>query len=220
MGEQAQGLKAAVALTEGDAAGNGPGEPQATQLALYPADQLGALPQDPGARQAQLRRGPGRPPGALNRKTQDWAQLIVRKYRSPLIFLAEVYSRRVGDLAAELGCKPIEALEIQRRAASELAPYLHGKMPVQVEVKGNLPLLVLGDPAQILEGVAAELGGDALPSLAQLQPVENQALSATPAAGVGQPELDSTGNAQADQQDSAAEPLIADQPASQPEEQR
>ena len=215
-GEAGQGIKAAVALTEGDDAP----APQATQLALYPAAELGDLPSDRAQRAEQLRRGPGRPPGALNKKTSDWARFILERYRSPLVFLAEVYSRRVQDLAAEIGAKPAEALEIQRRAAEALAPYLHGKMPVQVEVKGNLPLLVLGDPAKILEGVAEELGADALPNLALLQPVEYQSLSATDQTEVGQPDLDSSGNAQSDQHDSAPDPLISDQSDSQVQEDK
>lgn len=210
----AEGLKAAVALTEGAAE---PAERPAQQLALYPAEALDELPLDKAARQAEL-RGPGRPKGSINRKTQDWAKLILGKYRSPLEFLAELYCRPVHDLVAEIGCKPAEALEIQRRAAEGLAPYVHGKMPVQVEVKGNLPLLVLGDPARILEGFAEAIDAEALPNLADLQPVENQGLSASPGGEVGQPELDSGDKAQSDQQLDRPGPLIADQPAPQQEE--
>lgn len=217
MGEAGQGLKAAVDLTAGAAAAP---EPQATQLPLYPAEQLGEVTETTAiARQAAL-RGPGRPPGRMNKKTEEWAQLILGKYRSPLVFLAEVYSRRVGDLALELGCKPVEALEIQRRAASELAPYLHGKMPVQVEIRGNLPMLVLGDPAKILEGFAAEIEQGALPDLSQLQPIENQGLSEGEDSGLARGDLPADENTQSDQAHGEGEPLIADQPAGQLEEQK
>lgn len=204
---EAQGLKAAVALTEGEAA---PVEAQATQLALYPAAQLGELPAEKVARTEAL-RGPGRPKGAINRKTTDWAKFILGRYRSPLEFMAELYSRRTIDLAAEIGCKPAEALVAQVRAAEGLAPYLHGKMPVQVEVKSNIPLLVLGDPREMLGKFLEQLDPDLLPDLSQLQPVADQGLSGEGGGEVGQPELDSGDNAQADQQLEPDRTLISDQ---------
>ncbi|HNH64373.1 MAG TPA: hypothetical protein PKY43_12240 [Thauera aminoaromatica] len=201
-----------MALTEGAAEAV---EPEATQLALYPADQLDALPAEPGARVAEL-RGPGRPKGRMNRKTSDWAKFILSRYRSPLEFMAEVYSRRTIDLALEIGCKPAEALAAQVRAAEGLAPYLHGKMPVQVEVKSNLPLLVLGDPGAVLGQFLDQVDPDLLPDLSQLQPIEtiegNQGLGDEPAGQVGQAELDSDGKAQADQQLEGTGQLISDQP--------
>jgi len=205
------GLKAAVALT---AEAEVPVEEQATQLALYPAAQLGELP-EAGAERVQALRGPGRPPGRINRKTSDWAKYILGRYRSPLEFMAELYSRRTIDLALEIGCKPAEALVAQVRAAEALAPYMHGKMPVQLEVKSNLPLLVLGDPSAVLGQFLEQLDPDLLPDLSQLQPIEtiegNQQVSDVIAGEVGQPELDSSDNAQSDQQVEAERTLISDQ---------
>lgn len=89
------------------------------------------------------RRGPGRPAGALNKLTVGWRDYLLAKYQSPLIGMAETAARSVWDLAAELGLeKPtfeqlVELLKIQEKAKVDLAPYLHSKMPVEVEVKGK-----------------------------------------------------------------------------------
>ena len=60
-----------------------------------------------------------------NRRTQEWVEFILSQYRSPLVVLAETYSRSVEDLARELGCDKLEAFERQQAAAVALAPYLH-----------------------------------------------------------------------------------------------
>lgn len=169
-------------------------------LPLLPADEVAMLPLDPVARGAALRggtrRGPGRPAGAINKKTQDMARMILAKYQSPLVFLAETYSRKVSDLAIELQCKPVEAFQVQLRAAQELAPFLHGKMPVEVNVRGELPMLLLGDPAMF----AAQYGIE-----------ENQGFNLLDLQPVGQPELDNAAESEDSCGSRDAEPLIADQ---------
>lgn len=134
----------------------------AVQLPLMPADQLDLIPQDVNRTRA-LREGPrppGRPPGARNKSTNDWRDFILARYRSPLVAMAETYSRSVHDLAKELGCTLLEAFRLQQQAASELAPYVHGKMPVEVAIDANgLPMLVLADPAAIAASLAAKGSG-------------------------------------------------------------
>lgn len=129
---------------------------EAVQLPLLPTDLLDGLPVEPMARRAQLRAGTGRagrPPGAKNRSTEDWRRYLLSQYASPLEVLAQMMSRRTIDLADELGCKPVEALAIQKSAAAELAPYLHSRMPVEVNHNGALPIFlnietgILADPA-------------------------------------------------------------------------
>lgn len=78
----------------------------------------------------------GRPAGSVARHTAEWRRLMLERYRSPLIVMAEAYSRPVAELAAELGCTRREAFEIQQRAAAELAPYVHSKMPIAVQGEG------------------------------------------------------------------------------------
>lgn len=102
----------------------------------------------------------GRPPGAVNRATADWRAYILARYPSPLVALAETYSRPVEVLAAELGCTKAEAMAMQMRAAAELAPYLHGKMPVEVNLNGAglVSLTLITGQAQGAGGVETVLG--------------------------------------------------------------
>jgi len=106
--------------------------------------------------EVDARRGPGRPPGATNRRTQDWVDYILARYRSPLIVLAEMFSRPVGQLAKELDCTRAEALRYQIAAAKELAPYVHAKMPVAVQIDGKgvvqLVIETVGEVAKPITG--------------------------------------------------------------------
>lgn len=94
--------------------------------------------------------GPGRPAGAQNRMTRDIRKLILAKHGHPLVAIAEIYSADAKELATHLGCKPIEAVHVQLKAAAELAPYLTAKQAA-VDDKGNaaMPVLVMnfGAPA-------------------------------------------------------------------------
>lgn len=69
----------------------------------------------------------GRPPGARNRRTEEWVEYLLSRYRSPLVVLAETYSRPADVLAAELGISRAEAFAMQLTAARELAPYVHAR---------------------------------------------------------------------------------------------
>ena len=90
-------------------------------------------------------RGPGRPPGARNKKTEAFREHILSRFKSPLTVLAETYSRPVADLARELGIKKGEAYKMQMDAAEKLAPYLHSKAPIEVTGKdGRAVSLFIG----------------------------------------------------------------------------
>lgn len=106
----------------------------------------------------------GRPKGALNRRTEEFVDYILSQYRSPLIALAETYSRSVDELRVELGCTKLEAFQLQQQAAKELAPYLHQKLPQAVQIDGKgLVALSIVDPAKLVElGVGDGSTGDAL----------------------------------------------------------
>ncbi|MGE4527429.1 MAG: hypothetical protein AB7D00_03585 [Rhodospirillaceae bacterium] len=198
MADPANGMQAAVAAAMAETVE----EPEAVQalLPLLPADEVAALPLDPVARAAALRapRGPGRPKGAMNKRTAKIRDAILSRHTHPLEFLAQVWSRPTRDLATELECKPIEALSIQRAAAAEALPYLEGKMPVEVAVRGELMPFVMADAVVL----AAALGNE-----------ENQPFSVIDLMPVGQPELDNCAETEADQASPAAAPLIADQRA-------
>ena len=135
-----EGLQAAVEAID-------QGEPPAAseeQIEIFPPIALkpAAAPGEAPA----IDRGPGRPKGARNKRTEQWVEYIEGRYRSPLIFLAETYSRTVEELAAELCCKREDAFKLQLQAAKELAPYLHQKLPIAVDVKGaSAGVLLIGE---------------------------------------------------------------------------
>jgi hypothetical protein len=107
----------------------------------------------------------GRPKGRMNRSTEQWVGYVQSRYRSPLIGLAETWSRSVEDLAKELQLyrygatglpllgkdgEPllnlVEAFKLQQAAMATALPYLHSKMPQAVQVTAKTRgLLVIGD---------------------------------------------------------------------------
>lgn len=111
--------------------------------------------------QAQ-RRGRGRPKGALNVKTRDFERYYAAMgYRDPLKAMAEWLTADPVALQAwfeehetarvPLGkgtviAKPtlMDIIREQHAVAAALAPYLHGKKPVQVEIiDERLPTLIV-----------------------------------------------------------------------------
>lgn len=140
------GLGSAVSgLMEGDA---GPPVPNSEQLPLLPeaGESQGAIQNGDG--QTPERRGPGRPPGSKNKRTEDWTEYILGKYTSPLEFLAKAYTADRDQLAKDLGCDKLDAYKLQIQAARELAPYVHQKQPmaVQMDAKGRVILIASGLP--------------------------------------------------------------------------
>lgn len=170
-GERKLGLHAAVEAATAAARDAAPA-PIGEQMPLLPLSVKGAL--DEAENSVPTSRGagggrPGRPPGARNKRTQEWVDYLLSRYRSPLIALAELYSRPVQELAGELGLKHpnfdqlVELLRLQVFAAKELAPYLHQKQPmaVQVDQRGVVQLVLEGGPAPAMpapggEGVVLE----------------------------------------------------------------
>ena len=151
-GEGKVGLSAAL-----DAVGNvilPPGLGKAEQMPLpivvepeggqQGEDWAGAESQ-PQEGQPQV-RGPGRPKGSRNKRTDEWVDYLLRGRRPPLLVLAETYSRPVDQLADELSITKGEAFKLQLLAAKELAPYVHQKQPlaIQVDERGVVRLVIEG----------------------------------------------------------------------------
>lgn len=91
------------------------------------------------------RRGAGRPPGSKNKNTEAWREYILARYPSPLVGLAETYSRPVEDLAADLRCSRKDAYVIQLQCMNAVLPYVHQKQPQAVDLgDGGLMTLVIG----------------------------------------------------------------------------
>lgn len=127
---------------------------QARDLAALPEGEQLELIRDqvPGrdagtAVAVQRRLGRGRPPGARNRRNAKFRDQILALGPHPAIALQRAYSRPVEVLAAELGCSPLEAFQIQVRAAAELLPYIEGKQPVTVDLRvQHDAVIIIGAP--------------------------------------------------------------------------
>lgn len=141
-------------------------------------------------------RGVGRPKGARNRKTEAFEKWFYAKgYTDPAQKLAEIVTmdpRALQQIALEdkiarrdlknIGTAehPIQAVEVpsildmldlQRRAAVDLMPYLHGKKPTEVVVTDErLPILVVAAGTNQMAEAAKLIDGRAVMSIGQ--PVE------------------------------------------------
>lgn len=135
------GIAASLTGAAGDAAPAADGQPD-----LFASDQVGyeaALP-------SLERTGPGRRPGSLNKKTLAVKAMFAAKgYRDPLLFLGEMYSADPVALRGLLNLHEgeaksslLEVLQFQRACAAEVAPYIHGKMPMRIDISDErLPML-------------------------------------------------------------------------------
>lgn len=143
-------------------------------------------------------RGPGRPAGAPNKRTTAWVEYLLNQYSSPLVVLAETYSRPVNELAKELGCDRESAYRLQIAAAQALAPYLHQKQPlaVQIDAKGVVHLTIHRAPVATVgagagPGAGARvISGQVLDLAVEEESEQDQGLSEGESGRVGQTELD------------------------------
>ena len=141
------------------------------QAAREATEQLPLLPVAPATEEERPKAG--RPAGSVARLTAAWRDLVLSRYRSPLIVMAEAYSRPVEELAKTLGCTRLEAFQLQQKAAAELAPYVHSKMPIAVTGDGAAPVPVM---LAVTAGQAAAMGVE-LPPVPLPRMVQSQVLS-------------------------------------------
>jgi hypothetical protein len=133
---------------------------------------LASLPaRGPERAKALRQRGAGRPPGALNRRTQTFRDFVLRCAggQHPVVGIIEAYNRSVHDLARELGCTPLEAFKAQMDGRRVVLEYVEGKMPVSVKIDGAgvIPLIieVCGQaPGATIEGEYFQPLSDTQPS--------------------------------------------------------
>lgn len=144
---------AAAALS----AAGGPGAAGAGQAGVQ--QQLGLLdgrPEPPAAP-----RGPGRPAGAKNKRTQAWQKWFEATGEMPLEFLAKTFRKSTGELAAELACDQDAALRIQVEAAKAVLPYVEQKLPLAIEDDRDQArmVIVVGDMTPEQRGEADQALG-------------------------------------------------------------
>lgn len=131
----------------------------------------------------------GRPKGARNKSTVEWAEFLLSQYRSPLVALAEIYSMPTDQLTdllqksadkhsryrttqhggeeIKVAVDPTKVLAIQKSAAEAVAQYVHQKAPTAIQAEGldGQAFVVFGDLSQQAVGG----GGIGLPLLAEDQ---------------------------------------------------
>lgn len=159
-----------------------PGAAAVEQLALLPLSQVNDGQNDGNSVPAA--RGAGRPPGSKNKNTEAWRNFLLSKYQSPLIGLAEIYSRKVTDLAVELGftnnlsrkATPEELmalLKLQIEAMVQIAPYIHQKQPMALDTgEGGLISLTIVNGNQAAIQAAQDVKTDY--EIIDLQSEQNQ----------------------------------------------
>jgi len=125
-----------------------------TRLALeFPALDIAAtgvqqfdLLGDQAEQSNGIRRGRGRPEGAVNKRNDEmFDYLEARGFKAPEVLLMEVISADVKALARKLGAEPIEVLKLQIKAAADLMPYKLARKPQAMEiVSKKLHMFVTG----------------------------------------------------------------------------
>lgn len=129
-------------------------------------EQLALLPETGDIRRDMvdaLPRGRGRPAGAVNKRTGAWRDYLLTRYPHPLETLAAIQGTPVDVLAAELGCKRVEALAIIKSAAAELAPFMESKMATIVDATNTQRVAIIMPGLNVRFGASdAELEAAAL----------------------------------------------------------
>jgi hypothetical protein len=164
------GLKTAVQELH-DPAAPVPGSIDGPQLDMLPLGNKAA------EKNLAVARGRGRPPGAKNKNTEQWRDYILSRYSSPLEALAFTVSMPLDELAKTLSCPKVEAFKIQMMAATQLAPYLHQKMPLALDT-GNAGLVHL---TLNLTASAQQMGPEATGQVIEIlnsKPQQNQLVTA------------------------------------------
>lgn len=177
-------------------------------FALDRAEQLPLLAEDEAGRELVERaRGRGRPPGAKNKRTQELAEAIHRRFGNPVVELAKLYAFvPVEVLAQRLKCDLVEAAKLQREALATVAKYTDQMMPQAVELDAGAVAAIFlggGDPAFVRAATGidpAELPELPQPVDAEFSEVEeNQQVSDDQAGELDARELDVGEKGEADQ---------------------
>lgn len=158
------GLKAAVAQAIDEAGGSDALQGTAEQLQLLPIRQV--VPDETAANEGDnAPRGVGRPAGSRNKNTEAWRDYILGRYQSPLVAMAETYSRSVKALAKEFGRENptyddlVELFKLQLQCAKELAPYVHSKQPQALDVGDNGLMTLIINSGQATKEQVDDAGG-------------------------------------------------------------
>ena len=135
------------------------------QPALF---ELAGLPSTVHLQALRERRGPGRPPGARNRRSEDVARWVIEHLGDPLVTQAAIAVTPVEELVAA-GLTVAEAFAERRQSAAMVLAYLHKRQPLAVDVSRRQVVHLT-----IVEGEAAPGGGDGDGAGSLIDAEENQ----------------------------------------------
>jgi hypothetical protein len=136
------------------------------------------LEPEPERDQGEEKRGPGRPKGSPNRKSVAFEKLYAaRGFKDPLLVMGQFITMSPLDLQAwllendlaevQMGktTKPalpqlLDIIKEQHKVAGDLAPYLHGKKPTEIQIiDERLPQLIIDlGTDQLAEARSIEAG--------------------------------------------------------------
>lgn len=135
------------------------------------------------AKVQHLRRGPGRPPGSRNKRTERMVQWLLSHHRDPRERLLAVTDMHPADLAALLGCKMLEAVQEQRLCAQAVLPFIAQRQPLAIDVTNrSVVYLTINEGGQ----VGADSQGIGLTaSILDLEPLSDDPLEPVGRDGVG-----------------------------------
>lgn len=108
------------------------------QRRLFEPEQEARLP-EVGARKV------GRPVGARNRRTEEYARFLRARFGDPLAVGTSIAARditqpgKLDELASDLGMKRGDAAEFWLRTLNAVLPYLHQRMPQAVVLNPGAP---------------------------------------------------------------------------------
>ncbi|MBT56219.1 MAG: hypothetical protein CMF72_22810 [Mameliella sp.] len=149
------------------------------------------LEPEPEGDQGEEKRGPGRPKGSPNRKSVAFEKLYAAKgFKDPLMVMGQFITMSPLELQAWLIenemaevqsgktrqpalAQLIEIIKEQHKVASDLAPYLHGKKPTEIQIiDERLPQLIIDLGTDQLTEARAIAAGKALSAGSPIEEAE------------------------------------------------
>lgn len=151
--------------------------------AMVPAEveddqQLDLLNEQPRTERGQvlavLRRGPGRPAGARNKRTERTLNWLMSRHGDPRERALAFCDMAIADIAVMLNCTLIQAAVEQRLMIQTILPYVAQKQPLAIDVTSKRAIYLTIDA-----GGQASAGAPGGMSIAAriIEDVANQPLS-------------------------------------------
>lgn len=116
---------------------------QATREAAAGGQQLALLPGDEAVAELPGPRGPGRPPGARNKATEELRAWARSRFGDPGLRLMDLAFRDPKELSRDLNAESAWAVQVkQAEWLMRLLPFFWAAMPAELQVKATRHLAV------------------------------------------------------------------------------